>query len=85
MIVFILETYNLKGIEGGRIGRRHESKGTPIQPLQVMLDLTTQPLEVMMGALTQPLQVILNLTTQPLEVMPGAHNNPLQVILYPTT
>ena len=51
----ILMTGSLKGVKHGRIGRRLKRKGEPIQPLQFKLNLTTQPLEVMLGAPIQPL------------------------------
>ena len=65
--VLILVTGSLKGVKGG-IGRKHMSKGAPVQPLQVKLNLTTQPLQFMLGAAIQPLQVMLDLITQPLQV-----------------
>ena len=66
--VLILVTDSLKGVKEGGIGRRHISKGAPVQPLQVKLNLTTKPLLFMLGAPIQPLQVMLDLNTQPLQV-----------------
>ena len=88
MKVLILVTGSLKGVKEGGIGRRHISKGAPVKPLQVKLNLTTQPLlfmlvvpfqplQVMLDILVQPLQVKLNLTTQPLWFMLGAPIEPL--------
>ena len=54
MKVLILVINSLKGVKEGGIGRRHISKGAPIQPLQVMLDPVSQPLQVMLGAVSQP-------------------------------
>ena len=62
----ILVTDSLKGVKEGRIGRKLESKGVPIQPLQLKLNPTTQPLKVMLGEPIQPLQVMLDVSTQPL-------------------
>ena len=42
--VLILVTDSLKGVKEGGIGRRHISKGEPVQPLQVNLNLTTNPI-----------------------------------------
>ena len=42
--VLILVTSSLKGVKEGRIGRRHISKGAPVQPFQATLDPVTQPL-----------------------------------------
>ena len=42
--VLILVTNSLKGVKEGGIGIRHISKGAPVQPLQVKLIFTTQPL-----------------------------------------
>ena len=50
----------------GEIGRKHISKGAPVQTLQVKLNFTTQPLLFMLGAPIQPLQVMLDLSIQPL-------------------
>ena len=44
-----------KGVKEGGIGRRHIRKGEPVQPLQVKLNLTTQPLQFILGAPIQPL------------------------------
>ena len=81
MKVLILVTDSLKGVKEGGIGRRHISKGAPIQPIQVKLNLTTQPPQFMLGAPIQPLQVMMDLITQPRQVMLGAHTQPLQVML----
>ena len=68
MKVLVIVTDSLKGVKEGGIGRRSVRKGEPVQPLQVKLNLTSQPLQFMLGEPIQPMEVMLDLSTQPLQV-----------------
>ena len=80
------ESTNTSNRQSKRSKRRRNrknahKKGAPIQPLQVNLKITTQPLQFMMGAPIQPLQVMLDLSTQPLQVKLIFTIQPLLIML----
>ena len=67
------ESTDISNQQSKRSKRRRNRKkahkqGAPIQPLQVKLNLTTLPLQFMLGEPIQPLQVMLDPSTQPPQV-----------------